>query len=416
MFKVVSSQPIEFNLDEMIRSGVKEMLATALEAEVSEYIEKFKSEVDENGHRRVVRNGHSKLRRVTTTAGNIDVRVPRINDRRDSEKFISKVLPPYLRSSAKVESLIPVLYLRGLSTGKISDTLREYFEGEGSMGLSPATVSKLLKSWEKEFEQFKHRKVTKNYIYLWADGVNVKVRLGDDKKICLLVIIGVTEDGDKELLAVQDGYRESKEAWGSILRSLISRGLKKPMLAIGDGALGFWSAFRDIEEFDQTEEQRCWVHKIANVLNKLPKRVQPEAKALLHEMMKAPDRVSANVAKKNFKETFNDKYSNAVECLEKDWNQLTTFFDYPAKHWISLRTTNPIESAFATVKLRTKTTRGSGSSAVAASLVFQLLKEAEKKWRKIRGHEELQNLVKGVEYKDGVVVDTSSTDHEVVAG
>jgi transposase-like protein len=416
MLKVVSSQRPEFNLDEMIREGVKEMLAATLEAEVTEYIEKFKTEVDESGHRRVVRNGYSKSRRVTTTAGNVEVRAPRVNDQREGEKFISKVLPPYLRSSAKVENLIPVLYLRGLSTGKISETLKEYFEGEGSMGLSPASVSKLLKSWEKEFDQFKHRKISKNYVYLWADGVNVRVRLGDDKKICLLVIIGVTEDGDKELLAVQDGYRESKEAWGSILRNLVVRGLRKPLLTIGDGALGFWSALRDIEEFDNTEEQRCWVHKIANVLNKLPKRVQPEAKALLHEMMKAPDRTAANTAKKVFEETFNDKYSKAVECLAKDWKQLTTFFDYPAKHWTSLRTTNPIESAFATVKLRTKSTRGAGSSVVAAALAFKLLKEAEKKWRKIRGHEEIQKLVKGVVYKDGVVVGTSSTDHKAVVG
>jgi putative transposase len=416
MLKVVSSERPEFNLDEMIRQGVKKMLASALEAEVTEYIENFSSEVDENGHRRVVRNGHSKPRKLTTTAGNVDIRAPRINDKRAGKKFISKVLPPYLRSSAKVENLIPVLYLRGLSTGKISDTLKEYFEGNGSMGLSPATVSKLLKSWEKEFEQFKHRKISKKYVYLWADGVNVRVRLGDDKKVCLLVIIGVTDRGDKELLAVQDGYRESKEAWGSVLRNLVSRGLQSPLLAIGDGALGFWAALEDIEEFANTAEQRCWVHKIANVLNKLPKRVQPEAKSMLHEMMKAPDKASAATAKKNFTETFNDKYPKAVDCLEKDWTRLTTFFNYPAKHWVSLRTTNPIESAFATVKLRTKTTRGSGSSVIAAALAFKLLKEAEKKWRKIRGHEEIQNLIDGVVYKDGVVVDTSSTDHEAVAG
>jgi len=416
MLKVVSSEPSEFNLEEMIRTGVREMLMTALEAEVSEYIEKFKGQVDEKGHRQVVRHGYGKSRSVTTSVGSVTVNAPRVNDKRDGDKFISRVLPPYLRSSAKVESLIPALYLRGLSTGKICETLKEYFEGEGSMGLSPATVSKLLKSWEKDFEQFKHRKITKKYVYLWADGVNVKVRLGDDKKVCLLVIVGVTESGNKELLAVEDGWRESKESWGSILRGLVSRGLTAPLLAIGDGALGFWSALRDIEEFERTKEQRCWVHKIANVLNKLPKRVQPEAKRLLHEMMMAPDLSSAEAAKNNFSESLSSKYKPAVDCLEKDWEKLTPFFNYPAKHWTSIRTTNPIESAFATVKLRTKSTKGSGSPKMAATLAFKLLQEAEKKWRRIRGHEEIQNLLDGVDYKDGLVVATDSADHEAAAG
>jgi len=416
MLKVVTNDLLEFNLEDLIRSGVRDLLASALEAEVSEYIEKFKNSVDEKGHRQVVRNGYGKSRKVTTSVGSVSVRAPRVDDKREGEKFLSRVLPPYLRKSAKVESLIPVLYLRGLSTGKICETLKEYFEGDGSMGLSPATVSKLLKSWEKDFEQFKRREITKKYIYLWADGVNVKVRLGDDKKVCLLVIIGVTESGEKELLAVEDGWRESKESWGSMMRDLVGRGLRAPMLAIGDGALGFWSALRDIEEFEKTNEQRCWVHKIANVLNKLPKRVQPEAKRLLHEMMMAPDKVSAESAKKNFMETFGEKYEKAVKCLEKDWEKLTPFFNYPALHWPSIRTTNPIESAFATVKLRTKSTKGSGSPKMAAILAFKLLQEAEKKWRKIKGHEEIKNLMKGIEYKDGVMVAKGSADHEAAAG
>lgn len=416
MLKVVTNEPSEFNLEDLIRSGVRDLLASALEAEVTEYIEKFKTHVDENGHRQVVRNGLGKARSVTTSVGSVSLRAPRVADKREGKKFISRVLPPYLRKSAKVESLIPVLYLRGLSTGKICETLKEYFEGDSSMGLSPATVSKLLKSWEKDFEQFKRRKITKRYVYLWADGVNVRVRLGDDKKVCLLVIVGVTEEGEKELLAVEDGWRESKDSWAVVLRDLVARGLKTPMLAIGDGALGFWSALRDIEELKQTEEQRCWVHKIANVLGKLPKRVQPEAKRLLHEMMMAPDKEAAESLKKNFVEIFGDKYDKATKCLEKDWERLTPFFDYPAKHWTSIRTTNPIESAFATVKLRTRSTKGSGSPKMAATLAFKLLQEAEKKWRKIRGQEELQNLIKGVEYKDGVMVATDLADHEAAAG
>lgn len=416
MLKVVTEEATEFNLEELIRSGVRDMLASALEAEVSEYIEMFKSQVDENGHRQVVRHGYGKSRTVTTSVGNVTLQAPRVNDRREGEKFISKVLPPYLRKSAKVESLIPALYLRGLSTGKIGETLREHFEGENTMGLSPASISKLLKSWEQDFEKFKRRKITKRYVYLWADGVHVQVRLGDDKKVCLLVIIGVTEDGEKELLAVEDGWRESKESWVVLLRDLVSRGLHAPLLAIGDGALGFWSALREIEALNQTREQRCWVHKIANVLNKLPKRVQPEAKRLLHEMMKAPDQESAEVAKKNFDKTFKDKYEKATKCLGKDWDQLTTFFNYPAKHWTSLRTTNPIESAFATVKLRTKTTKGAGSPQMAAALGFKLLQEAEKKWKQIRGWREIENLLAGVEYKDGVVVANELTNHEAAAG
>lgn len=416
MLKVVTNEAKEFNLEELIRSGVRDMLASALEAEVSEYIERFKAHVDENGHRQVVRHGYGKSRTVTTSVGSVTVSAPRVNDKRDGEKFVSKVLPPYLRKSAKVESLIPALYLRGLSTGKIGETLREHFEGENTMGLSPASISKLLKSWEQDFEQFKRRKITKRYVYLWADGVHVRVRLGDDKKVCLLVIVGVTEDGERELLAVEDGWRESKESWASILRGLVKRGLKSPLMAIGDGALGFWSALRDIEEFEKTQEQRCWVHKIANVLNKLPKRVQPEAKRLLHDMMMAPDKGSAELSRQVFKETFADKYDKATTCLLKDWDELTPFFNYPAKHWTSIRTTNPIESAFATVKLRTKSTKGSGSPKMAATLAFKLLQEAERKWRKIRGAEEIKNLLLGIEYRDGIMVATEPADHEAAVG
>mgnify|MGYP001555667665 CR=1 FL=1 len=415
MLKLVSSEPLEFNLEEMIRAGVQRMLAQALDVEVADYISKFQDQIDENGHKLVVRNGKSKSRKVTTTVGTVELQAPRVNDRRSGEKFTSSILPPYLRSSPKVESLIPVLYLKGISTGKISEALRDYF-GDSSMGLSAASVSKLLKAWEQEFKQFKRRKIESKFIYIWADGVNVKIRLGDDKKICLLVIVGVREDGSKELIAVQDGYRESKEAWLCLLRDLVSRGFRAPMLAIGDGALGFWSAIRELEEFRQTKEQRCWVHKIANVLNKLPKRVQPEAKSLLHEMMKAPDRESAEEAMSIFKRTFEDRYDKAVDCLVKDWQQLTTFFNFPAQHWISLRTTNPIESSFSTVKLRTKSTRGAGSPKTAVTLAFKLLRESEKKWRKIKGHKEIPKLLAGVVFKDGVVVPSQQENHEASAG
>lgn len=414
MLKLLTDESLKFNLDEIVRLGAKKMLMEALEAEVSEVIDRYKDEVDENGNRLVVRNGHSRSRSVTLGSGAVDLQVPRIDDRREGKKFTSCILPPYLRKSPKIESLIPILYLRGISTLKMGDTLKDFF-GEGSMGLSPATVSQLLKTWEKDFERFKQRRIEKKYVYIWADGVNVKVRLGDDKKVCLLVIMGVTEDGRKELLGVQEGYRESKTAWLTLMRGLVGRGFTAPLLAMGDGALGFWSALRELEEFKDTKEQRCWVHKIANVLNKLPKRVQPEAKTLLHEMMKAPDRESAAIAKQQFEETFSDKYEKSVQCLNKDWSKLTTFFDFPAKHWTSIRTTNPIESSFATVKLRTKSTRGSGSPKAAATMAFKLLQECEKRWRKIRGCEEIENLLNGVEYKDGIMIDTQKTNQEAEA-
>ena len=414
MLKLLTEESLKDNLDEIVRLGARKMLLAALDAEVEETIDKYKDEVDEGGKRLVVRNGKSKTRTVTLGSGSVDIETPRVNDRRDGEKFTSKILPPYVRKSPGVENLIPALYLLGISTGKMSTALKDFF-GDGTMGLSAATVSKLIKTWEKDFEFFKRRKIDKKYVYIWADGVNVKVRLGDDKKICILVIIGVTESGEKELLGVQEGYRESKEAWLVLMRSLVERGFTGPMLAMGDGALGFWSAMRELEEFKNTKEQRCWVHKIANVLNKMPKRVQPEAKGLLHEMMKAPDRESADLSREKFESTYDAKYEKAVKCLNKDWERMTTFFDFPARHWTSLRTTNPIESSFATVKLRTKSTRGAGSPKTATTMAFKLLLECEKKWRKIRGWEEIENLLAGVEYRNGVMITPQGSNREAAA-
>lgn len=414
MLELLTDKPLKHNLDEIVRLGAKKMLLHALEAEVSQVIDYYKDEVDADGKRLVVRNGHANKRTVALGSGNIEIKAPRINDKRPYQKFTSHILPPYLRKSPKVESLLPALYLRGISTNKMKGAMTEFL-GKGSMGLSPATISKLITLWEKDFDEFKSRKITKKYAYIWADGVNVKVRIGDDKKVCILVMIGVTEDGDKELLAAQEGYRESKEAWLTLMRDLVGRGFTSPLVAIGDGALGFWSALREIEEFKKTKEQRCWVHKIANVLNKLPKRVQPEAKKLLHEMMKAPTKKSAEKAKKDFETVFNDKYEKSVKCLNKDWDKLTTFFDFPAKHWTSLRTTNPIESSFATVKLRTKSTRGAGSVKTATTMAFKLLQECEKKWRKIRGLSDIENILAGVVYKDGVMVTSKSANQEAAA-
>lgn len=418
MLKVVSPKDdtrkvFELSLDEIAREGARRLLQHALQLEVEDYIQRHSEAIDDLGHRLVVRNGMGRPRKVTVGSGSIEVSAPRINDRRASKKFLSKILPPYLRKSPKVESLLPVLYLKGLSTNDFKSTMEEFL-GEGSMGLSPASIVKLKRIWDTEFTTWEKREINKKYVYIWADGVNVQVRLGEDKKICLLVIIGATESGEKELLAVHPGYRESKESWLTVLRSLIDRGMTAPMLAIGDGALGFWSAIRSCEGFEKTEEQRCWVHKIANVLDKLPKRLQPDVKTLLHEMMRAATEADAEKSKERFEKLYLDKYPKAVECLTKNWSELTTFFHYPARHWQHIRTTNPIESSFATVKLRTKVTKGAGSKETASIMAFKLLKECQHKWRKLRGHEEFKNLLKGVEYKDGIMIPRTQ-HHEAAA-
>lgn len=405
----------ELSLDEIAREGARRLLVQCLHLEVEEYISQFTGEVDESGRRLVVRNGVGRTRSITMGCGAVDVQAPRVDDRRDGEKFFSAILPPYLRKSPKVESLLPILYLKGLSTGDFKSALAEFL-GEGTMGLSPSSIVKLKKIWEDEFESWSKRVISKKYVYMWVDGVNVQVRLGEDKKVCLLVIIGVTEDGEKDLLAVHPGYRESADSWLAVLRGLVDRGLTAPMLAIGDGALGFWAALRTCKGFEKTEEQRCWVHKIANVLDKMPKRVQPDAKRLLHEMMKAPTEADALSARVSFEKLFDDKYPKATACLVKSWSELTTFFHYPAAHWLSLRTTNPIESSFATVKLRTKVTKGAGNKETAAAMAFKLLQECQKRWRRIRGEQqEIQNLLNGLEYRDGIVVPQIS-HHEAAAG
>jgi transposase-like protein len=401
-----------YNLDEIARQGAKRMLAEALQQEVSEYISGHRQERDEGGKALVVRNGKARTRKITCGAGTIDIAAPRVNDKREGYQFTSKILPPYMRKSANIETLIPILYLKGLSTSDFKSALTSIL-GEGVSGLSPASIVNLKRSWEDEFDQWKKRLITSKYVYLWADGVNVKVRLGEDKKLCLLVIVGVTLEGKKELITVEPGYRESEESWSIVLRDVRARGLHAPMLAVGDGALGFWNAVGNV--FPETKEQRCWVHKIANVLDKLPKRLQGKAKELLHDMMYADTLTDAVERMKTFETAFELKHKAAVECLTKDWDELTTFFKFPAQHWAHLRTTNPIESTFATVKLRTKVTKGAGSPKAASSMAFKLMQEAEKRWNRIRGHEEIKNVISGVEYRDGIVI-TKHSHREAVNG
>jgi len=406
MLSIVTSdspqgQEFTLSLDEIARRGAQRMLAEALQSEVAEYLDAHKVYRDDDGKALVVRNGKSNARRVTLGCGSVEIEAPRINDRREGHQFTSKILPPYMRKSANVEALLPVLYLKGLSTGDFKTALTSIL-GEGVSGLSPASIVNLKKSWEVEYGDWKKRFIDTNYVYVWADGVNVKVRLGDDKKLCLLVLIGVTNEGVKELIAVEPGYRESQESWSVVLRDLKSRGLNAPLLAVGDGALGFWKAVANV--FPSTKEQRCWVHKIANVLDKLPKKLQPKAKELLHEMMYSESEADAVEARQRFDVAFGLKYEKAVNCITKDWGELMTYYSFPALHWTHLRTTNPIESTFATVKLRTKVTKGAGSGKAACAMAFKLMQEAEKRWNRIRGYDEIANVISGVEYKDGIVV------------
>ncbi len=408
-------------LDDLAREGARRMIAAALEAEVDEYVGAFVDEV-EDGKRLVVRNGRARERRVTVGSGTIPVRAPRVNDKRVDEesgerrRFSSRILPAYARRSPKVTDVLPILYLHGLSTGDFGPALRDLL-GEDASGLSSSSIQRLTESWQAEHTAFCTRELRfHRYAYLFVDGVNVAVRLGEDSKLCLLVVIGVREDGCKELLAVQDGYRESEDSWAAVFRDLRDRGLNEPKLMTGDGALGAWAALRSV--FPGAREQRCWVHKTANVLDALPKRLQPRAKSLLHEMTEAPSRADARKALERFRAEFDAKYPKAVAKLDKDWEALTAFYGFPAEHWRHLRTTNPIESSFATVKLRTKVTKGAGSKKAALAMAYKLLDAAQERWRRCNGHELVGDVLAGVKFKDGIKVtddETTTTDEKVAA-
>src|SRR5215218_2104169 len=413
---------VAVSLDVLAREGARRMIATALEAEVGEYVERFAEERGEDGKRLVVRNGRARGRRVAVGSGTVAIQAPRVNDKRvdpesgDRQRFSSRILPAYARRSPKVNDVLPVLYLRGLSTGDFRPALEQLL-GEDASGLSPSTISRLCKDWEGEHERFRARSLRfHRYAYLFVDGVHVSVRLGEDDRLCLLVVIGVREDGTKELLAVEDGYRESTESWATVMRDLKNRGLSEPRLVIGDGALGNWAALREV--FPGARRQACWVHKIANVLDALPKRLQPTAKSLLHEMMESPSRADARAALERFRGEFDAKYPKAVAKLDRDWAAVTAFYDFPAEHWRHLRTSNAIESSFATVKLRTRVTKGAGSKKAALAMAYKLLDAAQERWRRFNGHELVADVLADATFKDGIRVtddDTTTTDERVAA-
>ena len=395
------------SLEAIAREGARRMLTTALEAEVGQYVAAHEGERDEAGHALVVRNGHRQARTIVTGSGAIEVEAPRVNDRRvidgERQRFTSKILPPYMRRSPKVDEVLPILYLRGLSTGDFREAIPALL-GEDAAGLSATTITRLTKQWEDEHEEFQGRDLSdRQYVYVWVDGIHVNVRLEDDR-VCLLVMIGARPDGTKELIAVEDGYRESKESWQAMLRGLKNRGLEAPIVAVGDGALGFWAALRDV--WPETREQRCWVHRLANVLDKLPKRLQGRAKKALHEIMDAETKADAERAADEFEAEYGAKYPKAVASLRRDFEKLLTFFDFPAEHWKHLRTTNIIESPFATVRLRQRVTKGPGSRMKAITMAFKLLEMAEQRWRRINGPELLPLVAHGVKYRDGIQIES----------
>jgi putative transposase len=387
------------SLDELAREGARRMLVAALEAEVADYVARHGSDRDERGHAQVVRNGRARARKVTVGAGTVQVRAPRVDDRRAGAKFTSRILPPYMRRSPKVTEVLPLLYLRGLSTGDFRPAL-ETLLGADAAGLSAASISRLLGAWEEEYEAFRKRDLSAvDYVYVWVDGIHVNVRLGDQDRLCLLVIMGARPDGTKELIAVEDGFRESTESWAALLRDLRRRGMQPPVLGIGDGALGFWAAVRDV--WPQTGEQRDWVHRVANVLDKLPKRLQGRARDALREIREAPTREAAEKEMDRFEADYGAKYPKAVESLRRDQDKLLTFYDFPAEHWKHIRTSNPIESSFATVRLRQRVTKGPGSRKRGLMMAYKLLRMAEERWRRLNGHELLPLVRAGVNFTDG---------------
>jgi transposase-like protein len=394
-------------IDEIVREGARRMLAEALQAEVDAYIARFADQRDGNGRRLVVRNGYHQPRQVLTSAGAVEVRAPRVNDKRldpvtgERKRFSSSILPPWCRKPPRITEVLPLLYLHGLSSGDFVPALGQFLGS--TAGLSASVITKLTEQWKAEQRAFAERDLSQvDYVYLWADGVHVNIRL-EEHKLCLLVMIGVRADGRKELVALADGYRESTESWADLLRDCARRGMRAPVLAIGDGALGFWAALREV--FPQAREQRCWFHKIANVLGAMPKSAHPGAKKALAEIWNAEDKDHALKAVRAFADTYGAKFSKAVAKVTDDIDELLAFYDFPAEHWIHLRTTNPIESTFATVRHRTKVTKGPGSRAAGLAMAFKLIESAQTRWRAVNAPHLVALVRAGAVFVNGKLVE-----------
>ena len=401
-------QPGEFAdpLTEVLRGGARTLLAQAIEAEVADFFAAHTGLTLEDGRHRLVRHGHLPERTIQTGIGPVDVRQPRVRDRGAGEagriRFSSAILPPYARRTKSLDALLPVLYLRGISTGDFQEALAALL-GRDAPNLSPAVLTRLKAGWQDEFERWKKRDLSaRRYVYIWADGVYLQARMEPDKQ-CILVLIGATPEGKKELIGFQSGYRESAQSWRELLADLKSRGLSiPPELAIGDGALGFWKALE--EEFGATRQQRCWMHKAVNILNKLPKSVQPKAKVDLKEIWMAESRANAEKAFDRFLAKYEAKYGKATACLAKDRETLLAFYDFPAEHWKHIRTSNPVESTFATVRHRTTRAKGCLSHETGMIMVFKLIHAAQNSWRRLDGQNQLPKVITGVRFADGIEV------------
>lgn len=403
---------MSLSLEELIRRGARELIQKAIEVEVRELLADYENVKMLGGQRAVVRNGYLPERQVLTAVGPVDVRIPKVRDRSGGGvKFNSALVPPFVRRSQRMSAALPWLYLKGISTGDMRDALT-VLVGDQAKGLSPNVVSRLKSEWATEHAVWMKRDLAENrYVYWWADGIHTGLRQEEVARQCLLVIIGVTPDGRKELVTIGDGLRESKESWLDVLRDLVHRGLLAgPRLAVGDGALGFWAALDEV--YPETQRQRCWVHKTGNVLNALPKSLQAKAKADLHEIWMAPTHAQAITAFDHFVKTYGAKYPKAADKLTKDRDALLAFYDFPAEHWQHIRTTNPIESTFATVRHRTTRTRNCVSRSTFLGLAFKLIQEAEKSWRRIRGVERISELLGGIVFRDGVPATKDETEQQ----
>jgi putative transposase len=399
---------LRLELDELFREGARRMLAVALEVEVDAYITGYAAQVDERGHRLVVRNGHAPARSITTGVGQVELVRPRVDDRRvdpatgERMRFQSVILPRWCRRSPKVAAVLPLLYLHGLSSSDFVPALTELFGSP--LGLSASVITRLCEQWQAERAAFAQRELSEvDYVYCWADGIHFNVRLGDQGRLCCLVIVGVRADGTKELVAVADGTRESTDDWAELLRDCRRRGMRAPVVMVGDGALGLWRALREV--FPATREQRCWVHKVANVLNCLPKSVQAGARRALNEIAQAEDRSHAERAIQALVSDYGAKWPKAVAKITDDQEALLTFYDFPAEHWLHLRTTNPIESTFSPVRARTRVTKGPGSKDAGLAMVFKLLEAAEGRWRAVNGPHLVALVRAGARFKNGKLVE-----------
>ncbi len=388
-------------LEELARIGAREIIKKALEDEINGFLQEREHLTIEDGRKAIVRNGYHKARQILIGGGAIDVCIPRTRNRLGGDNFQSLIVPPYMRKSLRIEEAIPLLYLYGVSEMDMENALRGLL-GEEAKGLSASSISRMKQGWGKEYDEWRTSDLSdKKYCYIWVDGIYFNVQ-GSEERLCTLVMIGANENGEKEIILVEEGYRENSETWLGILRNLKEKGLKGPILFIGDGSLGFWKAAKEV--YPESRWQRCWVHKIKNILNKLPKVLQSKAKEMLHEICNAPDKDNAIKAFELFQAVFNPKYPAAVECLEKDWELMIEFYNCPAEHWVHIRTTNVIESTFSTVRLRTKKMRGCGTRETILIMVYKLLDKASRRWRKLRGYEKISLVLEGAVFENGELV------------